>query len=98
MNRNAQRLTAIGGTPPILNDVSVNVLPEVTACDADTIDSYALTPVGDVEIANDSRTDTAVTVWVREVGDGATGSVTCHIVTAAGREDDRTMTFYGRHE
>ena len=32
------------------------------------------------------------------VGDGATGSVTCHIVTAAGREDDRTMTFYGRHE
>ena len=64
----------------------------------DTIDSYVLTPVGDVEIANDSRTDTAVTVWVREVGDGATGSVTCHIVTAAGREDDRTMTFYGRHE
>ena len=65
---------------------------------ADTIDSYVLTPVGDVEIVNDSRTDTAVTVWVREVGDGATGSVTCHIVTAAGREDDRTMTFYGRHE
>lgn len=65
---------------------------------ADTIDSYVLTAVGDVTIANDSRTDTAVTVWVREVGDGATGSVTCHIVTAAGREDDRTMTFYGRHE
>ena len=66
--------------------------------DADTIDSYVLTAAGVVEIVNDSRTDTAVTVWVRDVGDGATGSVTCHIVTAAGREDDRTMTFYGRHE
>ena len=65
---------------------------------ADTIASYTLTAAGAVEIVNDSRTDTAVTVWVRDVEDGATGTVTCHIVTAAGREDDRTMTFYGRHE
>ena len=64
----------------------------------DTITGYTLTKDGGVEIAADSRTDTAVTVWVDGVGDGAAGSVTCHIVTAAGREDDRTMTFYGRHE
>jgi len=65
---------------------------------ADTIASYTLTATGDVTIASDSQTDTAVTVWVRGVDDEATGFVTCHIVTAEGREDDRTMTFYGRHE
>ena len=64
----------------------------------DTIADHTLTKTGSVEIAAGSRTSTAVTVWVDDVGDGATGSVTCHIVTAAGREDDRTMTFYGRHE
>ena len=65
---------------------------------ADTIANYVLTPVGDVTILSDSKTDTAVTVWVGGIDDGATGSVVCHVVTAAGREDDRTMTFYGRHE
>lgn len=64
----------------------------------DTIAGYVLTAAGDVTIASDSQTDTAVTVWVRDVDADATGSVTCHIVTAEGREDDRTMTFYGKHE
>ena len=65
---------------------------------ADTIANYTLTAAGDVELDGDSGTGTAVTGWVRGVDDEATGSVTCHIVTAEGREDDRTMTFYGRHE
>lgn len=65
---------------------------------ADTIASYTLTATGDVTIASDSQTDTAVTVWVSGVDDGAVGSIVCHVVTAAGREDDRTMVFYGRHE
>ena len=64
----------------------------------DPITGYTLAAADDVTIVDDSATSTAVTVWVRDVGDGATGSVTCHIVTAAGREDDRTMTFYGKHE
>jgi hypothetical protein len=64
----------------------------------DTIASYTLAAWGDVTIVSDSRTDTAVTVWVSGVDDGAVGSIVCHVVTAAGREDDRTMVFYGRHE
>lgn len=64
----------------------------------DTIAGYTLAATDGVTIVSDSQTGTAVTVWVSDVGSGAAGSVTCHIVTAAGREDDRTMQFYGRHE
>ena len=60
----------------------------------DTITGYTLTKDGGVEIAADSRTDTAVTGWVRPVPPAVSGAVTCHVVTAAGREDDRTMQFF----
>ena len=61
---------------------------------ADTIASYTLTAAGDVELDGNSGTDTAVTGWVRPVPPAVSGSVTCHVVTAAGREDDRTMQFF----
>lgn len=58
--------------------------------DGDTISSYSLSATG-ITVDSDSNTTTAVTVWVSAPSSGAT--LTCHIVTAAGREDDRTMTF-----
>ena len=58
----------------------------------DTIESSTITaPVG-VTVTS-SATSTAVTVWVSGGTLGGVYPVTCHIVTAAGREDDRTLTF-----
>lgn len=39
--------------------------------------------------------DTAVVVWLSGGAVGGRYYVTCHIVTSAGREDDRTITIYG---
>lgn len=70
--------------------------------DDDPIVSYTLTDAAGIEHYDDSlhasstgMEDAAVTAWVRLDG-GAVGDrlgITCHIVTAAGREDDRTKYF-----
>lgn len=59
----------------------------------DTIVSHTITADAGLTVDSSTATSTAVTVWLSGGTVGATYSVTCHIVTAAGREDDRTMTF-----
>lgn len=59
----------------------------------DTIASHTVTASAGLTVDSTEATATAVTAWLSGGTDGATYSVTCHIVTAAGREDDRTMTF-----
>jgi hypothetical protein len=59
----------------------------------DTIASHTVTASTGLTVDSSSATSTTVTVWVSGGVVGATYAVTCHIVTTAGREDDRTMTF-----
>ena len=56
----------------------------------DTIASYVLTPAAGMTLPTESNTATGVTAWVTFT---TTADLKCHIVTAAGREDDRTVTF-----
>jgi hypothetical protein len=60
--------------------------------EGDSITSYALTPSAGVIVNSDSRNEALITAWM-EVDTGATGrlGVVCHVVTAQGREDDRTL-------
>lgn len=58
----------------------------------DTIASHTVTASAGLTVDSTEATDTAVTVWLSGGTVGQTYSVTCHVVTAAGREDDRTVT------
>ena len=59
----------------------------------DTIAAHTVTASTGLTVESSEATTTAVTAWLSGGTEGATYSVTCHIATAAGREDDRTMTF-----
>lgn len=56
--------------------------------DGDTIASHTVTPTVGVTVHSGSATATRVTAWLSAT---TSGSVTCHIVTVQGREDDRTQ-------
>lgn len=57
----------------------------------DTIASHAVTVPTGLTLVSSSNSSTAVTVWLAGGVAGVSYPVTCHIVTAAGREDDRTI-------
>jgi hypothetical protein len=59
----------------------------------DTIVSHEVTvePEGAVVIDSTEATATKVTAWISGGTDGENAKVTCHIVTAGGREDDRSI-------
>ncbi len=59
---------------------------------ADTIASHTVTAGTGLTVDSSTATTTAVTVWLSGGSVGASYAVACHIVTAAGREDDRTVT------
>lgn len=57
---------------------------------ADTITSHTVTPSAGITVDSHTADTTSVTVWLS----GATGkqaTVTCHIATSQGRQDDRTL-------
>lgn len=58
----------------------------------DTIVSHTVTAASGLTVDSTEATGTAVTVWLSGGTVGQSYAVTCHIVTAAGREDDRTAT------
>ena len=58
----------------------------------DTIATHTVTATAGLTVDSTEATTTTVTMWLSGGTDGASYAVTCHIVTAAGREDDRTAT------
>lgn len=58
----------------------------------DTITSMTASATSGITIASSSRTATSSTVWLSGGTAGSSYDVTMHIVTTAGREDDRTIT------
>ena len=66
----------------------------------ETIASYTVTAETGLTKVSDSVTDsnTSVTVWLSGGTADTVYDVTCHIVTSAGREDDRTMKIVVRQQ
>lgn len=62
----------------------------------DTITSYTVTAPAGLTVAESTATGTAVTVWLSGGEVGVSYPITCHVVTADGRERDRTMTIIVR--
>lgn len=58
----------------------------------DTITGSSWTATSGITIDSDTTTTTTATVWLSGGTAGSFYEVTNHIVTAAGREDDRTIT------
>jgi len=58
----------------------------------DTIASHTVTAATGLTVDSSTATSTAVTAWLSGGSVGMSYAVTCHVVTAAGREDDRTVT------
>ena len=61
---------------------------------ADTIATKTVTTPtvsGQITIDSSSIIGKTVVAWISDGTEGQTYSVTCHIVTAQGREDDRTI-------
>mgnify|MGYP003594344428 FL=1 len=58
----------------------------------DTIASHTVTAATGLTVDTSEATSTAVTAWLSGGSVGMSYAVTCHVVTAAGREDDRTVT------
>ena len=59
----------------------------------DTIDSAVVTVPDGLTLDDTIVTTTTVTAWLSGGTVGESYTVTCHIVTAGGREDDRSMIF-----
>jgi hypothetical protein len=58
----------------------------------DTISDATVTVTAGLTIEETVIAATTVTVWLKGGTVGASYNVTCHIVTAGGREDERTAT------
>lgn len=58
---------------------------------ADTITAHAVTVTAGLTVTSTTASATAVTVWLSGGTVGAEYTVTCHIQTAGGREDDRSI-------
>lgn len=66
--------------------------------DGDTIASATVTADSGLTVDSDSATTTAVTAWLSGGTVGQSYGVTCRIVTADGRTDDRTIKILVRQQ
>jgi len=64
----------------------------------DTIASATVTSDIGLTVDSDSNTATAVTAWLSGGTVGESYDVTCRVVTADGRTDDRTITLLIRQQ
>ena len=64
----------------------------------DTIASATVTADTGLTVASDSNTATVVTAWLSGGTVGESYDVTCRVVTADGRTDDRTITLLIRQQ
>jgi hypothetical protein len=58
---------------------------------ADTITAHTVTAEDGLTVDSTTASTTAVTAWVSGGTVGETYELTCHITTADGRQDDRTL-------
>jgi hypothetical protein len=65
---------------------------DVTAS-GDSIASYVITVETGITLVSDSKTTADVTVWLSGGTPGQTYTVSCKIVTTAGREDEKSVRF-----
>lgn len=63
----------------------------------ETITTATVAPVDGLTISGASTAAGKVSVWISGGTTGQHYRVTCHIVTSAGREDDRTHSLYCSH-
>jgi hypothetical protein len=61
---------------------------------ADTISAATWTVPAGLTKASESNTTTTSTVWLSGGVRGNTYAVSCHITTAGGRQDDRSIQIY----
>lgn len=63
--------------------------------DGDTIttSTWTISPAGPT-LSNSTHDDTTTTIWVEGCTAGVTYTLTNHIVTGDGREDDRSITLH----
>lgn len=78
--------------PDAVLDYKFDFGDEGTWLGTDTIASHTVTAATGLTVASSTATSTAVTAWLSGGTVGTSYDVTCHVVTAAGREDDRTVT------
>lgn len=71
------------------------VIDWATWLDGDTIATSEWAAVGGITIEQDSHTSTIATVWLSGGVAGGWYTVTNHITTADGREDDRSIQIKG---
>ena len=58
----------------------------------ETVTSYTVTATDGVTVVSTAEADGVVTIWLSGGTLNATVRVTCHVVTSAGRVDDRSFT------
>lgn len=66
--------------------------------DGDTITASTWTVPTGITKDSDSHDDTTTTIWLRGCTVGTEYELVNHIVTADGREDDRTLRIVGRNK
>lgn len=81
--------------PQAILDYAINW---ATWLGADAISSSVWEADDGITIVSHSHDATTATVWLSGGTHGVTYNLTCHIVTAAGREDDRTITVKVYHK
>ncbi len=59
----------------------------------DTIDTVTFLPDTGITVESFTHTGTSATAWISGGTAGSSYSVTCRVMTAGGRTDDRTATF-----
>lgn len=57
----------------------------------DTLSSASWTVPSGLTKVSETNSTTSATVWLSGGTDGTDYDITCHVVTVAGREDDRTL-------
>lgn len=62
--------------------------------DTDELSQHTITPADGITVDSSSRTTSAVTVWLSGGTPNTAYPVSCLIVTADGRTDERTMTVF----
>lgn len=82
--------------PDAILDYSINWSSWLVT--GDTIATSTWTAETGITVDSDSNTTTAATVWLSGGTLGESYDVTNHIVTDAGREDDRTITILVREQ